>query len=66
MNKINDNKFRNFLHRIFKKKYKESKREDGNENTLKGIIITEHCLNFKKVSYLKDYLSYFRDYYDND
>lgn len=34
MNKINDNKFRNFLHRIFKKKYKESKGEDGNKNTL--------------------------------
>ncbi|EFN70133.1 WD repeat-containing protein 52 [Camponotus floridanus] len=28
MNKINDNKFRNFLHRIFKKKYKESKGEE--------------------------------------
>lgn len=31
MNKINDNKFRNFLCRIFKKKYKEIKEEDGNK-----------------------------------
>jgi len=29
MNKISDNKFRNFLSRIFKKKYKELKKEDG-------------------------------------
>jgi type III secretory pathway component EscR len=29
MNKISDNKFRNFLSRIFKKKYKELKKENG-------------------------------------
>ncbi|XP_050459147.1 cilia- and flagella-associated protein 44 isoform X1 [Cataglyphis hispanica] len=33
MNRINDNKFRNFLCRIFKKKYKESKEEDETTTT---------------------------------
>ncbi|XP_070154334.1 cilia- and flagella-associated protein 44 isoform X2 [Polyergus mexicanus] len=33
MSRINDNKFRNFLCRIFKKKYKESKEEDETTTT---------------------------------
>lgn len=37
MNRINDNKFRNFLCRIFKKKYKESKEEDGNKSILEDV-----------------------------
>lgn len=37
MRRISDNKFRNFLHRILKKKYKEVKEDDGNKS-----------INFKK------------------
>lgn len=47
MNKINDNKFRNFLCRIFKKKYKEIKEEDGNKCFVRRAF-KSNCLDLKK------------------
>lgn len=38
MRRINDNKFRNFLCRILRKKYKEAKEEDGNKSISKRAM----------------------------
>lgn len=44
MRRINDTKFRNFLWRILKKKYKEAKEEDGNKSISRRAV--SNCLNF--------------------
>jgi len=39
MHKINDNKFRDFLYKILRKKYKKMKEDDGNKSILRRKVI---------------------------